>query len=270
MAADPIDIIADDAAARALELLQALRREVLASIVAAGSQYATGYRTLLAEIDAQLVVFGQRARGVMQTALTLAADAGNVAALRDARAAGITAPVSYTGVSETLVRTASEYTFNLLDGVSAAVRARITREVRLAALGGLPYTDLLERIGRDLNKTPQVFTDEVRSVEMVARTEVARLRNMAYADQGQELAARMPGTMKRWIHSVQAPGATTHQRYAARANHIACAEETAANPIAFDALFDLGDGITARYPHDPVLSAKETVGCRCRLMLVAP
>lgn len=269
MAADP-DALGEAAARAMLEVLRALRREVAASVLAAGPGYAAGYRALLADVDRLTAAFAAGAKAAVRGPLALAAASGDDAALADARRARLDVPLSYLGVSDQLVRTATDYVFTLLDGVTARVRERITREVRLAALGGQSFTALAERLAADLNATPKVFTEEARSVEFVARTEVSRLRNMAYADQAGQLADRYPWLRKRWLHSASAPGATTAQRRAARPNHVEAAAETAARPIPFAAAFDLGSGITARYPHDPLLPASETVGCRCRLMLVAP
>lgn len=188
-----------------------------------------------------------------------AAEHGDASIVDDARAGGLEFYRAYMGVSEQLVRTASEYTASLVTALSNEARAAISREVRLAALGGRSITDLITRIGKSLDD-PSTFKTLASRAEAIARTEVSRVYNMSAFDQATELAARLPGTRKVWEHSASSPGFSSHQRSHSRANHVACAEETSANPIPFDALFDLGS-FQARYPHDPLLPASEVVNC---------
>lgn len=268
MAADP-ETLADDATIATLDVLNALRKEVLASILATREPLSSTYRDLLREINALIVTFQRRLTHTMTPHIETAASAGDQQVLDDAIAAGLTVPMSYVGVSPTLVRTAADYSASLITALSDEARNAISREIRLAALGGRTTTDLIARVGKNLTD-PSVFTSLSARAEAIARTEVSRVRNMAYDDQGQELAARYPGMTKKWVHSTQAPRASSHQRSTARANHVALAERTAAKPIPFDASFELGNGLTARYPHDPLLPASEVVNCRCRAVLIAP
>lgn len=268
MAADPQDL-ADDAAEAAVDLLNALRKETIAALLAAEPHFQQTYRMLLREISDLITTFERQLTRDLATHIERAANNGDESVLDDARAAGIEIPLSYVGVSPTLVRTASEYVADLVTGLSNEARRDITREVRLAALGGTPFGQLMDRIGRNL-KDKSVFTTLAARAEAIARTEVSRVHSMAHAEQGAELAARYPGMQKKWVHSVQAPRATGHQRRMARQNHIRVAERTAAKPIPWAADFDLGGGIKAPYPHHPLLPASESVHCRCRVVMVAP
>lgn len=266
-AADPDDL-GNDATTEILRLLNALRREVIGSILSASEPLSGALRGLLREIDGLIVTFQREASGVMARHVERAANAGDEAVLDSLRSARLEVPLSYMGVNPQLVRTAAEYTADLITGLASDARQRITREIRLAALGGTSTQDLIDRIGRSLT-SPSVFGTVATRAEMIARTEVSRVRSMAYAEQAQEAAGRYPGMKKMWVHSTQAPGATAFQTYRARPKHVAIANETAANPIPIDQPFDLGD-VTAMYPHDPALPARHVVGCRCRMVLVAP
>lgn len=267
MAADPTTL-ADDAAIAALDVLNALRKEVLASILATREPFSATYRELLREVNALIVSFQRQLTHTMTRHVDTAANAGDAAVLDDAQAAGLDVPLSYSGVSPTLVRTASEYSASLITGLTDEARNAITRAVRLAALGGMDTTTLIDRIGRNLSDA-SVFTSLSARAEAIARTEVSRVYSMSKHDQATELAARYPGMKKVWQHSTSAPRASAHQRSTARANHVRLSEETNASPIPFEQDFDLGD-FTARYPHDPLLPASEVVNCRCVLRLVAP
>ena len=268
MAADPDDI-ADDATREALRLLNALRRETIGAILSASEPLSGSLRGLLAEIDTLIVTFQREFSGVMARHVEAAAQAGDDAVLSDLRAARLEVPLAYLGVSPTLVRMASAYVADLVTGLSSDARARISREVRLAALGGMSTTQLIDNIGRNLTD-PSVFGTIATRAEMIARTEVSRLYSMAYAEQSTESAQRYPGMRQVWEHSQSSPGFTAFQTRNSRPNHIRVWQETSANPIPVGALFDLGGGVMARYPHDPNLPAKEVVGCRCRIRLVAP
>lgn len=268
VAADPDDI-GQQATSDALRLLNALRLATIGSILSAPEPLSGSLRLLLAEIDGLIVTFQREASGAMGRYVELAALAGDESVIDDMRRARLEVPLSYSGVSPTLVRTASEYTAELITGLSSDMRARIAREVRLAALGGMSTSDLIERIGRNLT-SPSVFGTIATRAEMIARTEVSRLYSMAAAEQSAETAARYPGMRQVWQHSSSSPGFTTFQRRKSRANHIRVWERTSANPIPVGELFDLGGGLMARHPHDPNLPAKEVVGCRCRIRIVAP
>lgn len=263
-AADPDDL-ADDATREALRLLNALRLQIIGSIGSAPEPLSGSLFGLLREIDGLIVTFQRELSGAMGRHIEVAAQAGDDAVLDDLRAAKLEVPLSWMGVSPTLVRTSAAYVADLVTGLSSDARQRITREVRLAALGGMSSSDLIDRIGRNLTD-PSVFGTIATRAEMIARTEVSRVRSMAYAEQATEAAGRYPGMLKKWVHSSSAPGATAFQAGRARPNHVRVA---ALDPIPMDQAFDLGS-VTAMYPHDPSLPAKEVVGCRCRLQLVAP
>jgi hypothetical protein len=267
-AADPDDL-ASDATREALRLLNALRLSIIGSISSAPEPLSGALFGLLREIDEQILTFQRELTGAMGRHVETAAAAGDEAVLDDLRAGGLQPPLSYMGVDPVLVRTAADYVADLVTGLASDARQRISREIRLAALGGMSTTELIDRIGRNLTD-PSVFGTIATRAEMIARTEVSRVRSMAFADQSLEAAQRFPGLRKVWEHSSSSPGFTTFQARQSRPNHVRLWSETSANPIPVDAPFDLGNGITAMYPHDPVLPAKEVVACRCRMRLVAP
>lgn len=264
-----LDQLQDDASDEVLQLLERYRREVVGLILSTRDPLSAYLRQLLAEIDQVMARFGREISTTMRQQIQLAAANGDQAVLDDVQAAGIDVPLSYVGVSDQLIRTASAYTAELVTNLTSDARSRITREVRLASMGGVATQALIDRIGRNLTSA-SVFGTIATRAEMIARTEVSRVRNMAAYDQASELAQRHPQLRKRWVHSIGSPGFSKHQRSHSRPNHIALHAATEADPLPMDALFDLGNGITAMYPHDPALPAGEAVNCRCRLLLVAP
>lgn len=267
-AADPDDIGAD-VAREMLDILEGYRREVIGMILSAREPLSGSLRGLLAEIDTLIARLSRDLGNAMTRGATIAANAGDEAVLDDLRSARVEVPLSFVGVSEQLVRTLTEYSASLVTQIPAEARTQITAQVRLAALGSVDTTTLIDRIGRNLT-SPSVFGTIARRSEAIARTEVSRARGMAYAEQGQEVANRYPGTRKVWEHATTSPGFTTFQRSNSRPNHIRLSQQTNAHPIPFDELFHLGGGITAQYPHDPALPASESVNCRCRLRIVLP
>lgn len=269
MAAAEPDDISDAATREALRLLNALRLSIIGSISSAAEPLSGALFGLLREIDGLIVIFQRDASAAMRRHVEMAANAGDEAVLDDLRAAKLEVPLAYMGVNPTLVRTAAEYVADQITGLSSDARQRITREIRLAALGGMSTSDLIDRIGRNLID-PSVFRTIAVRAEMIARTEVSRVWSMAHADQSREAAERYPALRQVWEHASTSSGFTAFQARQSRANHVRVAQETAANPIPVGELFDLGRGVMARYPHDPALPAREVVGCRCRVRLVAP
>lgn len=262
MAADPIDTLSDEVWERAVALLEQLRRGVVAAIVSAPEPYSLYLRGLLREIDGLLAEYRATMTRTMASAVERAAALGDDAVLRDVSALGVEVPLSYVGVSPALVRAAAEYTADLIQGIADDARARIAREVRLGAAGGMSTTDLIGRIGRNLHDRSTFATIAARA-EAVARTEVSRVYSTAYQEQAVELAERFPQQMrKRWVHA----GFGLHSR----PNHVRLDAVTRRNPIPVDEPFDLGGGLRAMHPHDPSLPASEVVHCRCRMVLVAP
>jgi len=262
-----VERLADATTAAAIKLLDAYRKEILASLLAAEPRFQMGYRELVREIDALSAAYRGQLTLPLLNGIAAAAELGDADVLAHLRIGGIDA-MSYVGVNPTLVRVASEYVANLTEKLMAEVNAKVTSAIRLAALGGMSFTDLVDKLGRTMNTG--TFKVAKSRLETIAQTEVARLYNMAYYDQANELTTRYPEVRKRWIHAASSPGFTKVQRERSRENHIRCARVTAAEPIAMNALFDLGGEKRARYPHDPFLPATETNRCRCRLMLVTP
>ncbi len=267
MADEALDGLSGDAAAAMLRLLDRYRREVLGLLAASEGGLTLRYRQLLREIDALTQTLTGQMPLPLRTAIERAAELGDATVLADLRLSRVDAR-SYVGVNPTLVRVAGEYVAKLTEDLLDDVLRRISLHIRLAALGGMPFTTLLDRIGRDM--TSGTWKPARSRVETIAQTEVSRLYNIAYYDQAVELAGRVEGMRKRWVHASSSPGFTAVQRQRSRPHHMALARRTEKKPIPMDELFNLGRGIRARFPHDPALPATETNRCRCRLELVPP
>jgi len=268
VAARELDSLMEDANRAMLALLDDFRKSVLLALIQAQEPFSATYRQLLREVDALLAQTQAQMTRTMAEHLEVAANAGDDAALDEVRSF-IGSVNSYVGVSEVLVRTSAEYVADLITAITNEARATITREVRLAALGGMTTTELIDRIGKTLD-SPGVFKTLAARAEAIARTEVARIRNTAHFEQAKELSDKYEGVRKVWEHSGSSPGFSGHQRRQSRPNHIRTWQRTSEEPIPVADDFNLGSGITARYPHDPLLPASETVHCRCRVRLVAP
>lgn len=252
MAAEPIDELSDQTTRNAIDLLERLRREVVASIVSAPEPYSSSLRPLLREVDTLLAQYRNEMSRLMGQAVEQAAGLGDASVLADVTAAGIEVPLTYVGVSPELIRVSAEYTADLVQGLSDDARARIARDIRLGAAGGTSTTDLIAQIGRNL-KDKSTFATIAARAEAITRTEVSRVYSTAYHEQGAELHERYKGMRKTWVHA----GFGLHSRE----NHIRVASVTAETPIPFDERFELGGGITAMFPHDPSLPAGEVVHC---------
>ncbi len=84
---------------------------------------------------------------------------------------------------------------------------------------------------------------------MLDRTEVNRVFSIAAQARMNEMGERLPRMKKRWVAVIDSR---------TRASHI----EASGQVVPFDGFFTVG-GEKAQFPRDPVLSAGETVNCRC-------
>lgn len=251
MAADP-DRIADEAAAAVIALLRDVRRQVIETLLATPDRFQQVHRERLAEIDGLIGQYEASLKNALSAPIRQAAEAGDEAALAPLLRANVEVPAVFVGVSPGLVQTAAQYQADLITDLGNWARGQITKEVRRAALGNTPITDLIQRIGVNLQDR-SIFKTIRDRAEAIARTEVSRVYNTAYAEQSRDIADRYEGMMKEWVHA----GFGLHSR----ANHVRLDGVV----IPFDEEFDLGKGITAPHPHHWSLPAGEVVHCRCRM-----
>ncbi len=155
---------------------------------------------------------------------------------------------------ELLKKYGAEHITNLTD----TARNRIAQEVDLAVLGQKSQTDLLNAIGRNL-KDPSVFGTIAKRAEVILKTEVNRINQIAAADRLKQSATQVKDLRKQWIHShvgIPRPGHFDLDRV------VVYADEKFELEGADGRLY-LVDG-----PMDPILPVGEVVNCKCKVVPV--
>lgn len=256
MARDP-ETLSDDTAAAVLALLRDFRRQVIEALLMTPAQFQQVHKQRLQEIDGLIQEFDAGMRNALRGPVQQAAEAGDEAALEQLLRANVEVPAVFVGVNPSLIQAAAEYQADLITDLGNYARGQITKEVRRVALGNTPITDLITKIGVNLEDR-SIFKNIRDRAEAIARTEVSRVYSMAHYEQSQDIADRYEDVTKTWIHA----GFGLNSR----ANHVALDGVT----IPFDEEFNLGKGVTAPYPHHPSLPAGEVVHCRCRVIINLP
>jgi hypothetical protein len=143
----------------------------------------------------------------------------------------------------------------LVTNLTTETRLALGRVLRRGVLAqASPFT-----IMRDVRTT---LGSTSSRAEMIVRTELGRTVNAATHARGAQYDEQVPdlNLRKRWL-------ATLDDR--TRPAHRTAHEVTARNPIPITDDFWVG-GERLRYPVDPKGSARNTIACRCREMIVAP
>lgn len=248
-----IDNLEASALQRSLELLGRARRDIAARLaeVPADSFTATHLLQLNEGIRRTTAEMLERYRGdldqTLEQAVALGAELGVTPGILGAEIS------SLPFVPRRLVEVLQGYSATLVQGLSEFTRRRIDLSLNRVALGiSTPHEAILEIAG-DLKK-PSVFRSLLGRAEAIVRTEVNRAFSAATQARLSQVAAETPGLKKQWLTAGDARVRRTH---VAVGGVIVGANET----------FPVG-GYAALYPRDPVLPARETVNCRCRVIPV--
>ena len=106
---------------------------------------------------------------------------------------------------------------------------------------GLSYKDTVKAILNNVNDM------RIGRARTIARTETSSAINNTSNATAEEVGMDEKG----WLH--------IGGKYTSRSNHVALNNTW----IKLNELFDLGNGLKARFPHDPNLPASEVVSCNC-------
>jgi uncharacterized protein with gpF-like domain len=158
-----------------------------------------------------------------------------------------------------------DFSADLVTNIGQELRAKINNQIRLAVLAERSPMDAMKAITVDLGLARKVRgRDIVKGVnyraEMVVRTEMGRVFNLANHAQQQLEAEEEPGMLKAWE-------AAADRR--TRDTHLAAHVRYMNNPIPIDEPFVVG-GHKMMYPLDPAGPPQETINCRCRAQTIHP
>lgn len=174
------------------------------------------------------------------------------------KSADLTPALPY--LSEQKLLALQGYGAELVTGLTDRVRNQLRQEIDLAVLGQKPVYDVIQAIGKNL-KDPSIFGTTAKRAEVIVRTEVNRIQQVATSDRMRQAAAQVPGLKKKWIHSyVGVP----------RRNHLIMHGVIVKATEKFELFGRNGKVYMIDGPHDPELPAGETVNCRCKAIPVVP
>lgn len=156
-------------------------------------------------------------------------------------------------LSEQKLELLKGYNAELVKSITETARQKIAQEIDLAVLGQKPAGDVIAAIGKNLN-SPSVFGTIAKRAEVIHRTEVNRIQEIATADRMKQVAIQVPDLSKQWLHSnVGIP----------RPGHLMLNQVIVKATEKFTLVGENGtyqvDG-----PLDPVLPVEEVANCRCK------
>lgn len=258
-AADKVerDLLAiEDATLRAIIAdLERARLAMLDAIASAPKEWQIIHaKGVLAELDRQLSAWERTAGETLAGAVPRTADLGMREVTDALTAAGITlatAPV----IPQTIVATAYQTLPDLISGVRTDTIAKVGSILRQAVLGGLSPADAMRLVGRIVGPTARgPFRNAALRSEFIVRTELGRIAQQASFATQADLAKydANAGLMSEWVTA--GDSRVRHDHAVADGQRVKVGGE-----------FTIG-GYKAKYPHDPRLPAKESIGCRCRIL----
>lgn len=161
-------------------------------------------------------------------------------------------------LSEQKLEFLKKYNAELIKGITDSARQRIAQQIDLAVLGQKPSQEVINEIGRNL-KSPSVFGTIAKRAEIIHRTEVNRIQEIAANDRMKQIADQVPDLSKMWLHSsvgIPRPGHLALHRVVIKAKE------------KFRLLGVDGDVYLIDAPLDPILPVEEVANCRCKAIPV--
>lgn len=172
--------------------------------------------------------------------------------------------VAFFRPSTAQINVISQFSADLISGISSDMRTKMNRVIRLNALGGNTSLDAMRDITNLLFKTQRPPSPRTRrptrgvayEAERILRTEVNRSYNLAAFGQQEALARDVPGLQKMWQATGDIRTRDTHL--------LAHGQVVLVNEFFRVGFSDL------MFPLDPSGPPGEVINCRCRSVTVLP
>lgn len=244
---------------QAVALLKELRQNIGVELTLSGSDFDTfKYKSLQANIERQLVALeGELVNGLQNSIEQVFLD-GVEAVVEPLRAVGY--DNAFFAPSRAQILTVSEFSADLIRGMTSEMLAKINAQLRQGALGVLSPFELMQNITKILGVGKQVVSGIALRAESIVRSELARIFNLANYTAQQDTLDAIPDLLKRWI-------ATGDSR--TRPAHLEAHIKYMENPIPAKEPF-IVDGEELDYPGDPKGSPGNVIACRCRTQSIVP
>lgn len=253
--------VSDDVMASIVRALKDARAETLDRLANAGQVWqAQQARATLAEIERQLLIWGEQTTRTISTAYLDADRIGAEGMYRALRAAGATVEVGAAPTIASAQVIASQTTLPwLITQITQQATTEVAGILRRAVLAQMSPTEVMAQIGRVVGPTAQgPFRNAALRAEAIARTELGRLGQQAGYGTLNDYALRFDRDMgKQWVTWVDGRTRTAHT-YANGQTRFPVTE-----PF-------LVWGERMLYPKDPRGSARNVVNCRCVMVPAKP
>jgi hypothetical protein len=158
-------------------------------------------------------------------------------------------------LSESKLELLKSYNAELITRISDDTRHRIAQEIDLALLGQKPAEAVIKAIGRNL-KDPSIFGTVGKRAEVIHRTEVNRIQEIATSDRMKQVSKQIPDLMKEWFHSF---------RGIPRPGHLALHQTIIKATEKFRLIGENGIYLIDA-PLDPSLPVEEVANCGCKAL----
>lgn len=266
-----LDGLTEAQIARILEALADVRRTVIAEL---HDSAQTGFRAemlgrLRLEIDQAAEVLRRRLAPLVADGIARAWGAGAAFPRAVPASLGVqVAPALTLGPTIGLdhLRVLTTIGFDLVTSVSADFRERARAVLARGVLGAVPPQTLIGQVADLLRTEPGRRPYDPRygpiasQAELLVRTELVGAFNTASQLGQARLAHDLPGIQKTWRSARDGRVRDAHrladERYSAGGE---------VGPIPFEQDFEVGSEACA-FPHDPRLTARSRVNCRCIAM----
>ena len=258
-----VDHLESDSLKQVMAFLREARERIASSLASSTGFDALHLQTIKREIEAVVGELQSKYAAYFDKQIAKAWQTGTDIVELPLRQVGIDVASSLAAVSREQLEVLRGFSADLVKDIAQTGLKKINSEIQLGILGQKSINEVMKGVGRSLT-SPGVFQSIAVRAEIVTRTELNRVVNMATGRRVVALGKELPGLTKYWDH-------TTDSR--TRASHEAVGIETnpdfGGTPIPFDQDFVVG-GQRARGPHDPRLTAAEAIQCRCRLGIIPP
>lgn len=266
------DALSDQQVRLIFDHLSSSRRRVSAELLAIPPEDGKAFRAsqlrrLQTAIDRAAADLLARTRPAMGAALDQAWDVGAARAPSLLQSAGVDLVFSRE-ISRLQLAVAQEIAADLVVQVSADFRQQARALVARGLLGEQSPYALAQSVAALLKTEPGRKDPRLGPIasqaERIVRTETMGAAALADAIRTREISAAVPGLKKYWLAT---PGWRTRPAHAAASQRYQPGGSE--GPIPVDKDFSVG-GEHASFPHDPRLSAKNRVSCRCIQVLYSP
>ena len=266
-----IDDVSDDELRDMAFLLTATETDVVQRLAAVRAGFTRAWlERLISEIRSVSLQLERQLRGIGERYTGRHADVGADMATEIAERAGIKNAAIRLGpaiASGTLSEWAAYKGELLTKGITERVRAEITSALRLGFMTGKTPYEIMQQVVKQ-PYSPLSFGSKIGRAEVIVRTEGGRVAAKAHFERSRDYEGfnakvardfgREPEAwLKKWLSA---------QDRRVRPTHV-IAHGGPAIPLSED--FVVG-GEACSHPHDPRLSAKEAVNCRCIAITIPP